>query len=163
MIVRPYREGEEEILWKIYYETTHLINGKDYTPEQCERWAPSQYDLESWRTRLLETQPLVVVRCDEVIAFAELSKTGEIGFFYCRHDCQREGAGKLLMAAIEERGAQLGMAELTADVSVTAKQFFCNMGFEVVREQCNIVCGAPAPNTVMRKALKPNSQSPATS
>jgi hypothetical protein len=39
-------------------------------------------------------------------------------------------------------------------VSVPAKGFFLKQGFEVLEEQNNIVCGAPAPNFKMQKKLK---------
>ncbi len=44
MIIRRYKPGEEEQLWQLYHDTTHVVNGKDYTPEQFERWAPSQVE-----------------------------------------------------------------------------------------------------------------------
>ncbi len=40
MYVRRFNQVEEEELWQLYYNTTHIINGKDYTKEQVERWAP---------------------------------------------------------------------------------------------------------------------------
>jgi putative acetyltransferase len=58
-----------------------------------------------------------------------------------------------LYEAVEEEARRLELSRLHAAVSITAKAFFLRMGFEVVKEQQNIVCGAMAPNFIMEKAL----------
>lgn len=48
MYVRRYNQGEEKELWELYFDTTHLINRKDYTEEQVERWAPHDKNMDEW-------------------------------------------------------------------------------------------------------------------
>jgi hypothetical protein len=48
---------------------------------------------------------------------------------------------------------------LRAAVSVTAKPFFVKMGFRVVTEQRNVVCGVVAPNSIMEKGPADNGPS----
>src|SRR5690606_12194404 len=156
MIIRTFRDADVQTLWKIYYDTTHIVNGRDYTREQCERWAPSSPDLTAWGDSLRRSATFVAVDdAGEIIGFAQIGGGGEIGLFYCRHDRLGQGVGKSLYAAIENEARVRGFKEITADVSVTAKGFFLSRGFEVVREQRKIICGAVAPNSVMRKSLLP--------
>lgn len=153
MMIRRYEPGEERELWQLYHDTTHIINGRDYTPEQCERWAPSQPDMPKWKERLRSRKPFVAENRGEILGFAELMPDGQIDYFYCHHRHQREGVGTMLYQAIEAEARRLGLPCLHAAVSVTAKPFFLRMGFEIVKEQRNIVCGSVAPNTIMRKQL----------
>lgn len=52
MQVRRYKPGEEEEIWQLYHDTTHIINGEVYTKEQVERWAPHDYVLGFDRGRI---------------------------------------------------------------------------------------------------------------
>ncbi|MFC1735849.1 GNAT family N-acetyltransferase [Candidatus Hydrogenedentota bacterium] len=156
MNIRRYRIGEEEELWQLYHDTTHKINGQTYTPEQCERWAPSQTNMPEWKDRLRSRNPFVAEDGGKILGFAELAPDGKIDYFYCHHRRQREGVGRMLYQAVETEARRLGLPCLRAEVSVTAKPFFLRMGFEVVKEQRNVVCGTVAPNAIMKKELSDN-------
>ena len=154
--IRRCRPGEEEALWTLYHDTTHEVNGRDYTPEQLERWAPSQVDMKKWKDRIRARDPFVAERDGEIAGFAELEPDGHIDYFYCHHQCQRMGVGRSLYGAIEAEARRLGLSCLRAEVSITAKDFFLSMGFEILKEQNNVVCGAVAKNYLMRKELTDN-------
>jgi putative acetyltransferase len=158
VIVRRYNVGEEEALWKLYYDTTHRVNCRDYTAQQCARWAPDAHDKNEWASRLERTRPFVAEQDGQMLGFAELVENGEIEFFYCHHDWQHKGVGSLLFKALEAEANRLGFRELTAAVSVTAKDFFLRQGFSIVREQNNVICGSPAINYLMRKDLAPTTR-----
>jgi putative acetyltransferase len=131
MNIRRYRPGEEERLWQLYYDTTHIINGKYYTPEQCERWAPAVVDMPRWRERIGARNPFVAEENGRILGFGELEPDGHIDYFYCDHAHQRRGIGRLLYEAIEKEARRLKIPCLHAAVSVTARAFFLRMGFEV--------------------------------
>ena len=153
MNIRRYKSGEEERLWQLYHDTTHFINGKDYTPEQCERWAPAVPNMPDWTKRLRVKNPFVAEEDGRILGFAELEDDGHIDYFYCDHQHQRRGVGGRLYQAVEREARRLRIPRLHAAVSVTAKAFFLRMGFQVVKEQRNIICGAVAPNFIMEKPL----------
>jgi putative acetyltransferase len=153
MIVRRYRRGEEQELWLLYHDTTHIVNSRDYTPEQCERWAPACPDMVAWSERIRLRNPFVAEDHGGIVGFAELERDGHIDYFYCHHEHQRQGVGTALYRAIEAQALRMGLSRLHAAVSVTAQPFFSRMGFIVVREQRNVVCGAVAPNAIMEKQL----------
>lgn len=153
MTIRRYRPGEEEALWCLYHDTTHRILGRDYTSEQCERWAPAVADMSQWTERIRARNPFVAEHDGQILGFAELEPDGHIDFFYCHHAHQRQGVGRRLYEAIEAEATRLQISCLHAAVSTTAKAFFLRMGFAVVKEQRNIVCGVVAPNAIMRKEL----------
>jgi len=155
MNIRRYRLGEEEALWRLYRDTTRKILGAFYTPEQIERWAPQNKSLAEWKERLRIRNPFVAEEKGQLVGFAELEPDGHIDYFYCHHQWQRKGVGRELYRALEDDAHRLGVTCLYAEVSVPAKPFFVSIGFEIVEEQVNLVCGAPAGRFIMRKCVSP--------
>jgi putative acetyltransferase len=153
MNIRRYKFGEEERLWQLYHDTTHIVNGRDYTAEQCERWAPSVVNMSEWGERIRAKNPFVAEENGKILGFAELEQDGHIDYFYCDHEHLRHGIGRTLYEAVEAEARRLKMPRLHAAVSVTGKGFFLRMGFKVVKEQQNVICAAVAKNFIMEKKL----------
>ncbi|MBU1110708.1 GNAT family N-acetyltransferase [Patescibacteria group bacterium] len=153
MQVRRYKPGEEEELWQLYHDTTHIINGEVYSKEQVERWAPHDKNMDEWKERIKKKNPFVAVEDSKIVGFAELEADGHIDYFYAHHQWQGKGVGSMLYSAIEKEAISQKIPHLYADVSVLAKEFFLKQGFKVLVEQNNIICGAPAPNFKMEKKL----------
>ena len=151
--IRRFRCGDERQLWMIYYEATHRCNSKDYHADLIERWAPTNMDMEAWGNRIREKNPFVAVVNEAPVGFAELDADGYIDYFYCHPDWQRQGIGRMLLERVELTAREIGIVRLTADVSVTAKEFFLIHGFQVVEARRNIIQGHIAPNFAMEKLL----------
>jgi GNAT superfamily N-acetyltransferase len=153
MEVRRYSPGEEEELWHLYYHTTHRIVSQFYTKEQVERWAPRDKDMDAWKARIEEKNPFIAVDNRVIIGFAELDPDGHVDNFYTHHQWQGKGVGSALYARVETEAIRQKLPFLYAEVSLPAKEFFLKQGFEILKEQHNIVCGSPAPNFIMKKML----------
>jgi GNAT superfamily N-acetyltransferase len=153
MNIRKYKVGEEEEIWKLYYDTTRKIIGMDYTKEQVEKWAPDQME-PGWHERVKQRNPFVAEHNGKIVGFAELEANGHIDRFYCHHLWQRKGVGKLLYQAIEEEASRMKIVLLFAEVSLTAREFFLSRGFEIVKEETHFICGAIAKRFPMQKKLK---------
>src|SRR5690349_22132369 len=134
MKIRRYSPGEEERLWQLYHDTTHIINGRDYTREQCERWAPAVADMSTWKARIKSRNPFVAEEHGKILGFAELETNGHIDYFYCDHEYLRKGVGRKLYEAVEDEARCLKLPRLYAAVGVTATPFFLCIGLEVVKE-----------------------------
>lgn len=156
MFVRRYNPGEEQELWRLYYNTTHFVNGKYYTKDQVERWAPHDKDMDEWKKRIETKNPFVVVEDGVILGFGELEPNGHIDYFYVHYQWQGKGVGSALYEAIEKEAIKEKMSYLHAEVSLAAKEFFLKKGFKILEEKNNIVCGAPAPNFMMKKELGNN-------
>lgn len=135
MEIRQYKEGEEAEIWSIFYNTIHHINSQHYSADQINAWAPKDLEETIWLSKIQDIAPYVVVRHGKIIGYADLQKTGYIDHFFCHHEHQRKGVGSKLFSFLESKALQLGIPELSADVSITAKPFFESKGFEVIKEQ----------------------------
>ncbi len=54
MVIRKYKSQDCEQLAKLFHDTVHFVNAKDYTKEQLNAWATGQVDLEVWGCRFNE-------------------------------------------------------------------------------------------------------------
>ena len=153
MKIRHYNQGEEQALWSLFYETVHKVNIQDYSQAQIEAWAPSDYDLLQWKSRLNKTNPLVAEKNGQLIGFAELEDNGHIDCFYCAHNWQGKGIGSALLRAIELEASKKGISRLFAEASITAKGFFENKGFSIDGEQTVSLRGEQFTNYAVSKCI----------
>ncbi len=134
--VRTYQDSDTKELVAIFYNTIHKINSKDYTAEQINAWAPKLVlDLEHWQNKWQTLKPIVAVIDNTICGFAEITSEGFIDCFYVHHEHQGEGVGTALMTEVFRYAKECSVPIITAEVSITAKPFFLNKGFAMVKEQ----------------------------
>lgn len=153
--IRRYQTDDAESLCQIYYNTIHSINAKDYSEEQVNAWAPwsSLQKYDGWLEKLERIKPYVALSNDKIVGFAEFEPNGHIDCFYVHHEYQGCGVGTSLMNEIDSEASVKKMPRIFAEVSITAKPFFLNKGFEVVKEQVVSIRGVQLNNFVMEKWL----------
>lgn len=153
MRVRNLNEDEAPILWEIYWGAIHNVSTRDYSAEQLEAWAPSSFDSELWKTRILALDPFVAEIDGQIVGYSDLQPQGLIDHFFVHYLWQGRGVGRILMQEIETRARHGGIPNLEAHVSVTAKPFFEKSHFHVVAEQDHEIRGITLRNYIMRRQL----------
>ena len=153
MLIRRFQSGEDRALFDVYYSAIHLAASRDYSPEQIQAWAPADLDQNLWATKMRDIKPFVVENNGEIVGYADVQPSGYIDHFFVSGYHQRMGVGRLLMSAIHDEAANLGLTELTSDVSRTAQPFFQNFGFSIIEQRLPEVRGVVIPNALMRKVL----------
>jgi putative acetyltransferase len=152
--VRALRRGDEYALRKVFCSSVHKLACKDYTPEQLAAWAPEAYEVGPWAERIRSTPPFIVDASGIVAGFAVLLEDGTIDQFFVAPAFAGQGVARMLMAHIHQQAARRGLAELQADVSLTAEPFFLMSGFEVERRQQVAIGGVTLSNARMTKRLR---------
>jgi putative acetyltransferase len=135
MVIRPYCQGEELELLRLFFNTIHHINIRDYTACQIAAWAPPIINPELWRERMRILNPCVCDSHNKIVGYAGMDSSGYIDHFYVHHQCQRCGVGTLLYEHLEEIARQEQLHQLFANVSITARPFFEAKGFTVAASQ----------------------------
>ena len=135
MEIRKFRKGEEKELWKLFYDTVHNVNIRDYDENQIAAWAPEDIDINVVIQKFRKIDPFVVIKEGKIIGYADIQPDGYIDHFYCHHEFQGQGVGSALFAALEKEARETGILEMYSNVSITARPFFEAMGFSVEKEQ----------------------------
>ena len=153
MRIRDFRIGDEPVLAAVMFSSVRELAQKDYSPAQLEAWAPEQYDKDQWAARIRAIRPFVAELDGRVVGYADLQPTGYIDHFFVAGTCSRRGVGTALMRHLHLTARERNIAELWADVSLTAESFFARHGFLVEARQSVSLRGVTMSNSRMRKKL----------
>jgi putative acetyltransferase len=153
MEIRRFKPGDEAALFRVFFTAIHRVAARDYSREQVDAWAPADFDMDLWASRVQEIRPFVAMLGNEIVGYADLQPDGYIDHFFVSGFHPRQGIGTRLMARIHDEAQSLGLMELTSDVSKTAEPFFAFHGFHVVARGFPVRRGVTLQNALMRKAL----------
>jgi putative acetyltransferase len=151
--IRDYEAGDAPEIVRLFFETVRSVNRADYSDEQLEAWAPGVPDPEEWHARMAGRRTLVAEEGGEVVGFAELEYDGRLDMLYVRKDAVGRGVGRQLYEAVEREARGQGLGWIFTEASITARPFFEQQGFRVVREQMVSRRGVSMTNFVMEKEL----------
>jgi putative acetyltransferase len=151
--IRYYEAGDAPEIVRLFFETVRSVNRADYSDEQLEAWAPGVPDPEEWHARMAGRRTLVAEEGGEVVGFAELEYDGRLDMLYVRKDAVGRGVGRRLDEAVEREARGQGLGWIFTEASITARPFFEQQGFRVVREQVVSRRGVSMTNFVMEKEL----------
>lgn len=132
MKLRNYQTEDLPVLARLFYDTVHSVNRRDYTAAQCDAWATGTVDAAQWQSSLTAHRTLVAVEGDEIIGFGDMDDRGYLDRLFVRKDYQRKGVATAICDGLE---AGVAAAVFTTHASVTARGFFEQRGYYVVKEQ----------------------------
>lgn len=147
MIIREYRPEDCKEIEKLFYDTVHTVNARDYTEAQLAVWATGTVDSEGWDRSFREHYTLVALDDKLIIGFGDIDKSGYLDRLYVHKDYQRKGVA----AAICDRLEAVEAETIITHASITARPFFEKRGYTVVREQQVERQGVILKNYVMKK------------
>lgn len=150
MIIREYLPSDCKHLAELFYQTVHSINAKDYTDEQLNAWATDNVDMEKWHLSLSEHFSLVAMKGGIIVGFGDIDRTGYLDRLYVHKDYQRQGIATAICDKLEYA---FGIGNITTHASITAKPFFLQRGYKIIKEQQVIRSNIPLTNYVMEKQL----------
>ncbi|MCI8815018.1 MAG: GNAT family N-acetyltransferase [Lachnospiraceae bacterium] len=147
MILRKYKSSDCPHLAKLFYETVHAVNAKDYTQEQLHAWANGHINLAQWDASFLDHYTVVAVSDTAYIGFGDIDQTGYLDRLYVHKDYQRQG----IAAAICQELEHAVSGSITVHASITAKAFFTSQGYRTMKKQQIICHGVALTNYIMKK------------
>lgn len=151
--IRDFQPADALEIMRLFRETVHTVNARDYTPEQIEAWAPALMDEPRWQKRLRANFTYVAEANGQIVGFGELERNGHIETLYVHHQHQGMGIASRILSEMETRARALGARQLFTEASLTAYQFFQRRGFKLVRAQEVERNGVALRNFVMQRVL----------
>ncbi|EEO27290.1 GNAT family N-acetyltransferase [Oxalobacter paraformigenes] len=150
MEIRKYQSDDVLEMARLFYNTVHTINAKDYTKEQLDRWATGKVDLKKWDRSFLSHFTCVAVENNVIAGFGDIDEKGYIDKLYVHKDFQRKGIATLLCDQLE---STVHENTVIVQASITAKPFFEKRGYKVITEQYVERKGVLLKNYLMEKGL----------
>lgn len=148
MFLRMYNTSDCEYLAELFYQTVHNVNAKDYTKEQLDVWATGNVNLNEWDKSFLEHFTIVAIKNEIIVGFGDIDKTGYLDKLYVHKDYQRQGIASAICDELEQR---ININKIITHASITAKKFFEQRGYSVIKRQQVIRNGIFLTNYVMEK------------
>lgn len=131
MIIRTYQSSDLKILVKLFYDTVHFVNSKDYSKMQVDVWASKTLDLVKWDQSLKEHYSLVALIDGKIVGFGDIDQTGYLDRLYVHYQYQGKGIAKAICSQLEKSVN----GKITVHASITAKGFFEHRGYQVIKKQ----------------------------
>lgn len=142
-----------EQLAELFYQTVHTVNSKDYTNEQLDVWANGNVNTKEWDKSLSANYTIVCVKDDIIVGFGDIDQTGYLDRLFVHKDYQRQGIASAICDKLEQA---VIVNKIITHASITAKPFFEQRGYKVMKEQQVIRAGISLINYVMEKQLNSN-------
>ena len=146
MTLKPYQDKNREEISKLFYETVHSVNARDYTEEQLFAWAKHEQSLLARRNDLFKQRTLIAEQNGKIVGFASVDSSGCLDLLFVHKDFQRRGIATALCDELEK-----GFPVVRTYASVTAKPFFERRGYSVTEEREVERSGVKLKNYEMRK------------
>jgi putative acetyltransferase len=153
MAVRPFLRSDAPVLAEIFRAAIAELTADDYTDAQREAWAATADDEEAFAARLANELTILATLGGSPVGFASLKGNDRIDMLYVHPAAAGQGAGTILLDAIERLAAARGTPRLTADVSDSAEAFFRRRRY-IAQQRNSVSCGGEwLANTTMEKKL----------
>lgn len=134
--IRSYRSEDLAAMSRLFFETVHEVNARDYAPAQLAVWAPSPEALIHHDASFSRNMTLLAFAGDELAGFVDFDPgTGLLDHLYVARDRQGCGIGTLLLEAMERAIPESAPGVLHTHASVTARPFFAARGWRVDLEE----------------------------
>ena len=150
--IRSYTENDLSEIVQLFYDTVHSINAKDYSKQQLKAWAADKIDKTAWHQSLSEHYSIVVEKNSRIVGFGDLDG-GYLDRLYVHKDYQHQGIATAIIEKLEQYAINRGIFEIQTHASITAKDFFIQHGYCIVKEQKVQRNGVLLINFIMEKSL----------
>lgn len=145
--IRNYESKDCEAMAKLFYDTVHTVNARDYTQAQLDAWATGRVDVKGWDASFRNHKTLVAEKNGQILGFGDMTEDGYLDRLYVHRDWQGKGIATAICDALEASVK----GSVTTHASITARPFFAHRGYEVRREQQVERQGILLTNFVMEK------------
>lgn len=153
MELRRYRPKDLHEVVQLYYETINSVNIKDYSKEQIKVWSDAKENLLHKKDFFLSLYTIVAMKNDIIIGYGNIDDFGYLDHLYVHKDFQGLKTATAICDELENYVFIKGIRVITVHASISAKPFFINRGYKVVKEQEVERQGIKLTNYLMEKDL----------
>jgi putative acetyltransferase len=122
--LRPYRDRDAGATRAVFEKAVRLTASGDYSQEQVEAWAPSDFsasDLADWGVERAAAETVVAAEGDQVLGFSDLVDGRLLDVLYVVPAAGRRGIATALLTEIVSLARDAGAPEVETYASLTAR------------------------------------------
>lgn len=150
----PLEDKDIPEMQELFRSTVLNVNIRHYTKEEVEDWASCGDSVEHLKELLSHNHFIGAFdEASRMVGFSSMNKDGYLHSMFVHKDWQGKGVATQLLSEVEHIARQWGVAEITSEVSLTARPFFEKKGYEIVKIQKYRANKLELTNFVMRKLL----------
>ncbi|HYA05052.1 MAG TPA: GNAT family N-acetyltransferase [Xanthobacteraceae bacterium] len=153
LALRPFLPTDVPLLAEIFRAAIEELTADDYSEAQQEAWASAADDEAAFGNKLAGELTLVATYGGAAVGFAALADNFKIDMLYVHPAASGQGAGAMLVDALEKLAAARGAKQLSVEASDAARGFFEHRGFKAQSRNTVSVAGEWLANTTMTKPL----------
>ncbi len=149
MKIREYESSDAGETARLFYETVHAVNARDYTESQLDAWATGLVDPEAWDASFRSGPARVATMDGLIVGFGNISFPGYLDKLFVHKDFQRRGIATAICDELE----RMTIDRIEVHASITARPFFERRGYREIVKQTVERNGIFLTNFVMEKQL----------
>ena len=150
----PLEDKDIPEMQELFRSTVLNVNIRHYTKEEVEDWASCGDSVEHLKELLSHNHFIGAFdEASRMVGFSSMNKDGYLHSMFVHKDWQGKGVATQLLSEVEHIARQWGVAEITSEVSLTARPFFEKKGYEIVKMQKHRANKLELTNFIMRKLL----------
>lgn len=149
MRIRKYVPDDCPELLRLFYETVHAVNAKDYTEVQLNAWASGNENEARWNAVLMKNYSVVAEQDGKIVGFGDIGADAFLDKLYVHKDFQRRGIATAICDELERRFSN---GRIFVHASITARPFFEKRNYKVRRERRVSRLGVVLTNFLMEKS-----------
>lgn len=150
--VRKFRSEDAAEVARLHRGTIRAINRNDYTPRQIRVWSGIT-TAKRFRDSIGKFIRFVAVENEVIVGFGDFTLDGDLAGMYVHKNWQGKGAGSALLRKIESEAKKRGVMQLEVTSTITAKTFYEQHGYKLVRKSTHMMNGVRYPVYVLKKKL----------
>lgn len=135
MPMRKWRPQDLDATIEIFCRAVHGLAAGDYTTEELEAWAPQEADFGAWKQRMENSRGWIFEINGKPGGFITTDAPGHIDLLYVHPDYKRMGVATALLELLVADAVARGIGTLRTEASRTAKPFFEQAGFSLLRAE----------------------------
>lgn len=147
--IRRAKHADAQSIIDSHVRSIREVCSKDYTPEQIEALAGRNFKTEILCQTIDRDFVWVVEVNSQVRGFGQLAildeNEAEIMGLYLAPEAIGHGAGKKLITIMKEEARSKGMKKIQLYATITAKNFYKNLGFIVIKNDSIKMKGVQIP------------------
>jgi putative acetyltransferase len=153
LALRPMLPADTPLLAEIFRASIAELTGDDYSEAQQEAWASAADDEAGFAKKLGGQLTLIATLAGSPVGFISLEGADTIDMLYVHPAAAGQGAGAMLVDAIEKLAGARGAQKLKVNASDNAVGFFQKRGYQAQQRNTISINDEWLANTTLHKSL----------